>query len=991
MRKKGIPILLILCLVAHFSFAGTTGKIVGKVIDQATGEALIGANVVLQGTLMGGSADLEGKYFIINVPPGTYDLKFSMMGYTPVQFEGVRVSIDLTTTINAELTSTVIQSDESVTIIANRDLVRPDMTSALSSVSGDDINALPVDNIGDVLELQAGIVESGGNIHIRGGRSGEIAYWVDGVAVTDIYNGNMGVVVENSSIKELQVISGTFNAEYGQAMSGIVNIITNEGGKKYTGHFSGYVGDYVSNGSEFDVIDHIETSVNSAGTIDAVAVTESPLTKWNPIYNGEFSLSGPVPLLGNKLSFFVTGRHMSNEGYLYGKEWYKPTGVPGDSSLVPMNPYQRTSAQAKLTFRPSGSIKLNYNVFWNEWENNIAYYVGSVSGHDMRYVPYGVPHQESKSISHILSLNHVLSPRTFYEIRINNFNSEYKRYTFEDMNAVPKYYIRVAEDSTTGLEEMILDPDLASDQALIDSVKNYGLAYNYFIDPNGPVGYIHPDSTAPPTSYSLYDIGMDMRHFFRSTSYWVGKFDLTSQVNSKHQLKTGVEFRQYELELNDITLRPKTTSSGTEEIVPFVPNVQPVSSIYHDYYLRKPIELSAYLQDKIEISDMIMNIGVRFDYFDAKASIPVDPSDTNVYNPFKNKNKYVNPDAPEDELVEYTVDERRSFMLKPVDAKWRISPRIGIAYPITDRGVIHFSYGHFFQIPEFQFLYVSPDFKFTSGGGATRRLFGNPDLEPQKTVMYEIGLQQQLTNDIGLDVTVFYRDVRDWVGASPLIDTPLPDTKYSIYENKDYSNVRGITVKLEKRYANNFAAKLDYTYQVAEGTYSNPIDAFNALQNQDEPRKALIAMGWDQRHTLNASLVFRVAGWTASLIGRYWSGRPYTPDFPRGATTGAAATVDLDENTARLPGQKNVDLYLDRNISLGSLNFGLFVRIYNLFDQRDENSVYSDTGSSTYTTYINPAQIPYNAARVGTVEYNVIQPGWYVSPREIQAGIEVHF
>jgi len=990
MRKQGIPILLILCLVVQFSFAGTTGKIVGKVSDQATGEALIGANVVLLGTLMGGSADLDGNYFIINVPPGTYDLKFSMMGYTPIQIENVRVSIDLTTKINAELTSTVIESDEAVTIIADRDLVRPDMTSALSSVSGDDIDALPVDNVNDVLELQAGIVESGGNIHIRGGRSGEIAYWVDGVAVTDIYNGNMGVVVENSSIQELQVISGTFNAEYGQAMSGIVNIITNEGGSKYRGHFSGYVGDYLSNGMEFDVIDRIETNTASDGTIDAVAITESPLTKWNPIYNGEFSLSGPVPLLGNKVSFFVTGRHMSNEGYLYGKEWFKPTGVPGDSSLVPMNPYQRTSAQAKLTFRPSGSLKLNYNVFWNEWENTVSFWGGgNLSGHDMRYVPNGLPHQESKSISHILSLNHVLSPRTFYEIRVNRFNSEFKRYVFEDINTVPKYYIRVAADSTTGLEEMILDPDNNAHQATIDSVKNYGLTYNYFIDPDGPVGYLHPDSTIAPASNSLYDIGMDMRHFFRSTSYWVGKLDLTSQVNQKHQIKTGVEFRQYELELDDITLRPKTTASG--EVIPFEPDVQPVSSIYHDYYLQKPIEMSAYLQDKIEVSDMIMNIGVRFDYFDAKASIPVDPSDTNVYNPFKSANKYVNPDAPEDERVEYTVDERREFMLKDVDAKWRISPRVGIAYPITDRGVIHFSYGHFFQIPEFQYLYVSPEYKFTSGGGATNRLFGNPDLEPQKTVMYEIGLQQQLTNDLGLDVTVFYRDVRDWAGASPLIDTPLPDTKYSIYENKDYSNVRGVTFKLDKRYANNFAAKLDYTYQVAEGTYSNPIDAFNAIQNQDEPRKQLIAMGWDQRHTLNASLVFRVAGWTASLIGRYWSGRPYTPNFPRGTVTGAAATVDLEENTARLPSQKKVDLYLDRNIALGALNFNLFIRVYNLFDQRDETSVYSDTGSSTYTTYTNPAKIPYDPNRIGTVEYNLIQPSWYVAPREIQAGVEVHF
>jgi len=980
---------------------GVTGKINGKITDKETGDPLYGSNIMLDETSLGCAADAEGYYTIINVPPGTYNLRATMMGYQTLIVKNVRVNIDQTTSIDLSLPQTVLESAESVTIVADRPLVRKDMTSSLASVSNSDINALPVQTIDDVLELQAGITKSGSSgedLHIRGGRSGEIAFWVDGVAVTDVYNGDMGVVVENSSIQELQVISGTFNAEYGQAMSGIINIITSEGGKKYSGHVKAYFGDYMNSGDEFDILKGVKLRTNpTTNVIKSIGIMKNPLADLNPIYNGEFSLSGPIPFLKNKLTFFVNGRHFYNDGYLYGSEWYKPTGVPGDSSTVALNPYQRTSAQAKLTFRASSNIKLNYSIFWNQWKNKTTYWLGFenpinpnsqylITGHEMRYVPGGLPTQKSDGLSQILTWNHVLSPNTFYEIRLNRFYSEYKRYVFEDPNTVPKYLVRVtfAPDSTR-----ILDPSVPEDLAYLNYVKQNRIAYDYFVDPDGPVGYVHPDSISAPASDSFYKIGMDMEHSNRSTAYWLGKFDLTSQMTRTHQIKTGLEFRQYELKLDEYTLIPKTV--GGEEIVPFVPAIPDVSSINHDIYAHKPIEFAGYIQDKIEFNDIIVNIGLRFDYFDADASIPVDPTDTNIYNPFKDENIYKNPEAPENERIKYTPEERKSFMLKSVKPKYKFSPRLGIAYPITDRGVIHFSYGHFYQIPEFQYLYVSPDYKFTSGGGGSYRLFGNPDLKPQQTVMYEIGLQQQLTDVIGIDVTLFYRDVRDWVSTSPLISTYLPDTKYSMYENKDYANVRGITFKIEKRYANNFAAKLDYTYQIAEGTYSDPKDAFNAIRNQDEPRRVLIPMIWDQPHTLNASLIFGLGKWNASLIGRYWSGKPYTPQFPSGEVLGASASTALRTNSARLPGQKSVDLYIDRKFPLGVLNLTLFVNVYNIFDQRDELNVYGDSGTATYTTRIRPSEIPYDAARVGTVEHYVLQSGWYTSPREIQAGVEINF
>ena len=160
----------------------------------------------------------------------------------------------------------------------------------------------------------------------------------------------MGVTVENAAIQELQVVSGTFNAEYGQAMSGIVNIITKEGGEKYTGQVKIYAGDYVSSDQIYSPYKQLTTERDpSTGLTNIVSSErENVLDKLNPILNGEVSLSGPVPLIGKKVTFFANARYFYDEGYFYGVEWFKPNGTPGSNDVVAMNPYQRISLQGKL-------------------------------------------------------------------------------------------------------------------------------------------------------------------------------------------------------------------------------------------------------------------------------------------------------------------------------------------------------------------------------------------------------------------------------------------------------------------------------------------------------------------------------------------------------------------------------------------------------------------------------------------------------------------
>jgi outer membrane receptor for ferrienterochelin and colicin len=268
---------------------------------------------------------------------------------------------------------------------------------------------------------------------------------------------------------------------------------------------------------------------------------------------------------------------------------------------------------------------------------------------------------------------------------------------------------------------------------------------------------------------------------------------------------------------------------------------------------------------------------------------------------------------------------------------------------------------------------------------------GNADLKPQRTVQYEIGLQQQVTDNIGMDVTVFYRDVRDWVSTSAMIVTPMPGVEYARWENKDYSNVRGVTVGLSKRFSSHFSAELDYYYQVAEGTYSNPSDAFLALIGNQEPRLKLVPMSWDQTHTINGSFSWARDGWTVSMIASYYTGRPYTPTVAKASTVGSAAVLEFEDNSRRMPSRKNVDLLVRKTIPFRSLQFSLFVNAYNLFDIENQNAVWSDTGTADYTTTIDPSAIPYDANRIGTIgDYSRIS-GYYAEPRRIEIGMAVGF
>jgi outer membrane receptor for ferrienterochelin and colicin len=893
------------------AFAQTWGKIAGVVKDAQTGDALPGANVIVERTTLGAATDIKGYYSILRVPPGKHTLSISYVGYQRVLVRDVEVLTDLTTTINLDLQPEIIQTSE-VVIVAEKPLVRKDLTSSEARVSAEKIETMPVQEIGGLLDLQAGVTRgAGGDLHIRGGRSSEIAYLVNGISITDDFNRGQALAVENESIQELQVISGTFNAEYGNAMSGVINIVTKTGGSRLAGKIEAWAGDYLSNRTDtFWNIDDLNPTAEN---------------------NLQGSLSGP--LLGDRITFFLTGRRYENEGWLYGPNAYRPQGRAqlGDSSAVAMNSTERLSGQGALKWKISNPLTLKMDFLGSRY-NNRSY------NHSYRLNPNGMRGFEGYGATFIVNLAHVFSKNTFYEATLS-----YK--TNED-------------------ESKLYDDPL-------------------------DFRYTAPESLTAGTN-QFFKAGTDLFRSSRSTKSVIGKLDLISQLDRRHQVKAGVEVQRDRIDFENVTLVPAVDASG-QRVEPFQPFIESIDNTSHSLFRREPDKFAAYVQDKIEYESVIVNVGLRYDYFNSNGQLPSDPEDPNIYNPLKPGHRY--KDVNGDGVIgisekvsenEYSLEERRSFWYKDVTAKTQLSPRFGVAYPITDKGVIHFSYGIFQQIPEYSQLYQGDEIKLTEGQGIAGP-FGNPDLKPQRTTMYELGLKQQISENIGVDVTGYYRDIRDWISTSPPIPTFTAGVTYSKAINRDFANVKGVTLTVTRRLADGFSFDVDYTYQVVQGTNSSPQDEYFALSTGAAPKIQLSPLNWDQRHAFNLNVYVGQKSWGCNMITRFNSGQPYTPEVLSGTLTGQNVISGLATNSRRRPNRLTVDLNAFKNVTFQKLNFELFLRIYNLLDARNPLTVWADTGEADYTRRQSLAE----AAEADPTWFD--RPDYYSEPRRIQIGTQFSF
>lgn len=893
--KRSLLIIFSFLLVPALLFAGTTGKLAGKVTDSATGEPLPFVNITLEGTMIGAATDLDGNYVILNISPGKYTVKVQYIGYQTQMVENVGISIDLTTRQDFELNETSVELG-AIVVQAQVDVLKKDVTSSQSLVSSDDIDNLPVTELDDVLQLQAGVTKgSGGDFHIRGGRSSEISYSVNGISITDAYDNSRGIEIDNNSIQELQVISGTFNAEHGNALSGIINAVTKEGSPKYKADIRLYASDYVSNFTDYF----------------------SNIDSYNPVenYNIQGSLSGPVPFTGNNVTFFVNARHHYDDGWMYGYNKFSTLGDTLDGEAVPMNWSRRTIAQANIVWHASRQFKFNLEGLYST-EDYQDY------NHEYKYMPDGEVNKFFDSYNSTLTLTHTLSSSSFYTLKASIFSREFNEYLYEDP---------------------------------------YDAAYL-------PVDSLNRGRI---DQYAFRFMGTNLHRFYRETQTLSAKFDFTSQVAENHLLKFGAEGKKHKLNYDDYNLIAAIGEDGTP-LEPFQTTIPGEDAITRTIYEEEPIEFSSYIQDKIEFENVIINIGLRLDYFDSRGDVLVDPTDPNIYLPLR------------EGLEDLSLEERRSYFYKDAEAKWALSPRFGIAYPVSATGVVHFSYGHFLQIPSLQYLFDRASYKIPRVGNPTH-VFGNPDLEAQKTIMYEIGVRQELFDEFVIDVTGFYRDIRNWITSGTPILT-RNQVSYSMYINKDYANVKGITFNLNKRFSNSYAFDVNYTYQVAEGTNSDPDDEFEASNNNEQPSLYLLPLDWDQRHMFNANLYVGGDGWGTSLTARYGTGLPYTPSITQ-YTSDRGISTGLLKNSRYRPVQFTLDLKLHKMWDLLGYKLTTYLQVTNLLDSKVVVNVWGDTGQADYTT--EAQNVSENPARPNTIDEYLKQPDHYGEPRLVQFGLEL--
>lgn len=900
--------LLILILFTNQIEAAGTGKIAGKVTDQENNEGLIGITVMIEGTTIGAATNLDGFYTINNIEPGNYTLHFSGVGYQKKIVKNVQVASDFTTRIDIQLSSEAINLG-TIVVEAQKPLVRKDLTSSQTSIDDSQIKSLPVESISQILSLQAGITKgSSGELHIRGGRSTEIAYNVNGVSAINPYDFGRTVQISTNAVQELSVVSGTFNAEYGNALSGVVNTVTKEGGSKYNGTVTYYTGDFLSKAKDkFFNIDDID-----------------PIN--NQVFEG--TLGGPIPLLEDNFSFFLSGRYNYDKGYLYGIRQHTVfdslsrdpvlanvlhLSQTGNNEIVSMNPSKDLNLTAKITYKPIANIKINYDlVFSNSDYKSYA--------HDYKYNPDANYNRYQWGLINSLEYRHAISSSTFYSLKGSYNVYDFKRYLYPLLDASGS--------------EVSFNPSISLD----------GL----HADPR----YQPEDKGNSYSSYTFVSGGTQPEHFYQRSYSTEIKFDLTSQLNNQHELKFGLKSKWDTMDFVFF----EVLRDRNNYLTPTIPNpVNQKGSI--DIYSRSPKQYSGYVQDKMEFESMILNAGLRFDYFDANSVYAPDP-----FKPTENLTK--------------------------ADSKFTVSPRLGISFPITDRGIIHFSYGHFFQLPPFRYLYTNPDFENI----AAQPVYGNANLKPEKTVTYEVGLQQQMTETVAFNITGFYKDVRDLLAIQQIRISS--NSIYQKYVNKDYGNIKGITFSLTKRKLADdlLSASLDYTFQVAEGNETSADAFFIDLQSGRQSEKIPVPLDWDQAHTLNGVVTFGDGKtWNLTVTASLSSGLPYSPRLYE-------QQIYLRANSDRKPFYTNADLLFDKSFSfIDDTKLILFLKVFNLFDTQNERFVYDDTGRALYSLEeskggpqaTNAISQKYPGIKSATEYFN--RPNYYSAPREVRVGFTFEF
>lgn len=898
---KFTRIFVLMLFLLPLALSAQTGKVVGSVKDLETGEALLGANIIIEGTSLGAASNENGEFIILNVPPGTYRLKARYIGYREVTLTNIKVSVNLTTEVSFALPSESYTT-ETITVVAPKPLINKNITNSTGIVSKEDIQNLPIRGVNALVSTQAGVVNQGGNLYIRGSRSDAVAYYVDGVLVNNpVFGGARSAPISNA-IEEIQVQAGGYSAEYGGANGGIISTSTRGGSENYNVSAEIITDNFIEQGSGKTFL----------GTY-SYGYSEYVLTAGGPV----------IPGMKN-FRFFLAGNNVFQRTPAAYRRAYEFTDIPVAAGALrdtidisyPAN-YVKNNANSSYQF----SGNLTYDLLPFTFRLNGSYrYATARSGIGWTALANeaNAGLNQDQTLTTSLKITHVINPNSFYDVIVNYFDDFYI-----DMDPVFKHDILAYGDS---MANAAIGRDLQGDSRNIANWSAFAQSFT---------------SSARP--YNLYRK--------QSTKSYGGKLNFLYQLGKHHEFKTGGEFTYYTIRRYSIAPFAIAQNLGAIADGDVRGIYDRLDNYGYDVYgnaldagytgpdgPKNPVFAAFYLQDKMEFSDLVVNFGFRFDYIDVDSKTFIDPSNVQF-----DSDGVIDPD--------YMVD---------VDPFMQVSPRLGFSFPVTDRTVFHAQYGKFIQQSQLRNLYLG--FNLASdiikGGYAELNPVGY-GLRPERTTAYEIGFRQQLGESFAFDLTGFYKDIKDQVQLRQIFADPTAQhVKYYALLNGDFSTVKGFEIKLDLRRTNRLSGTVDYTYSNAEGTGSTPNDAGRTVWQSPSAEPffpvQIAPLSFNQTHRGAINLDYRYANndgpeifgakalenFGLNVLFSFTSGFNYT----RWDGFGNARVPNEALNTSTTPWTFQIDARLDKSFSVGPLNLNAYIWVINLLDTKNIVGVFNTSG-----------------------------------------------
>ena len=994
---KFLSTTIIILLFATVASA-QTGKISGTIVDKATNQPLIGANVLVVGTSFGAATDVNGNYSISNLPAGTYTLKATYLGYQDVFLENIIVNSNLTAEANFGLQTKTLET-QTIVIVSQRPLIQKSATNAVRIISSEDLETLPVRSINSVITLQAGAVQLNGVIYFRGSRADETGYLVEGSSTKNVVSNNGGNLVNiiPDAIVEIQVQAGGFSAEYGNANGGIVSQNFKTGGDKYhfsfryeTDNFGNYPGDKFLGTYSYGYTDYTAT-LSGPVLSDKVKIFLAGENRFNRDSNPMFFTGNPTAYSDGAL-FDTTHAYASLLG----------GGNPNDS-------YVLTWPNGNILGDMSNQYILNGNLLFDMKPLLIR-----VSG----AYSYTISRNNSSSIINYFDLD-----RLGYTKSTNAFLNLKGTYLLAN-NSYLEANVSYTDDRDKNYDQLFGDNYLLYGDSLANAKAGYPNFRSYTVGPATDFVYGFPFNPygAPLAGYG-----------YRKWTNWGGNVAYTTQIG-KHEFKAGGELQSWTIRSYGGGSLNAGTIINASLMNPDYARDPAAWTLYlqqYDYWLftrlygydffgnevdsgplsiHRPILGSAYIEDKLEVNDLVINAGLRFDYINLDAWKLKDPA-----NPAYDNNTNFIPDS--------NIISGRKFKY--------VSPHIGFSFPVTDRTVFHFQFGKYVQAPALDQIFTSPFWltRVLAGGYA----FFDPtawDPEPIRTTQYEVGFTQQFTDFAAFDITAYYKDIKGQLQFSWQNTVAGSQVAgYPVMLNQDFVTSKGVELDLRIRRVNRVRAEINYTYSSAQGTNSFPLSAFGAIYNGNTSPTVIQPLDYNFTHkgTFNVDYRFGkddggpiLQQLGLNLLFTFNSGHPFTLQQPVGMAQVFAWTggLGIDTRARRPVGPINgtntpwvfqLDMRIDKTVQmLDNLSVNFYVYVTNVLNTKNVINVYPITGNAyddgfldsenatsivIGPTYTQRFADLYRALNLTNRQHILNQLGFDIFgvPRQLRAGLSINF